>query len=137
MSQRITINLPDLLYQKLSQAADLAQQPLDDIIIQSLGHTLPPLLEEIPPTYQADVYPLLGFTVQALQEEAQKTFPSAQWAEYEALLTARKERPLSQAEQIKLDNLRYQADLLTLRKGYAALLLKRQGYAVPALDAVT
>jgi hypothetical protein len=134
MSQNITINLPESLYELLNQAAQLTQQPLESIIAQSLGHTLPPLLEEIPPAYQAEVYPLLSFDVNDLQQEVKKTFPANQWAEYEALLLAKKDRSLSQLEQAKLDTLRKQADVLTLRKGYAALLLKRRGYAVPIFD---
>lgn len=133
MSQKITINLPDPLYHKLTQAADLAQQPLDIIIAQSLDHTLSPLLEEIPPPYQADVYPLLEMDAGGLQQEVQRVFPLAEWTEYETLLAEKKIRPLDQIEQTRLDDLRYRADLLTLRKGYAALLLKRQGYTVPAL----
>lgn len=32
-----------------------------------------------------------------------------------------------------LDRLRWEADILTLRKGYAAVLLKRRGYQLPSL----
>ncbi len=37
------------------------------IVEQSLSHSRPPLLEEIPPAYQPDVYPLL-FVSAALAE---------------------------------------------------------------------
>jgi hypothetical protein len=41
---------------------------------------------------------------------------------------------LSAAEEKRLAALRREADILTLRKGYAMVLLRRRGYAAPALD---
>jgi hypothetical protein len=59
MSQTLTIRIPDALFNQLKRAAELARQPADTIIAQSLAHSLPPLLEEIPFQYQPDVFPLL------------------------------------------------------------------------------
>ena len=59
MTQTITINLSDRLYRQLQQVAKLSSQPLEAIVAQSLVHSLPPLLEDIPREYQPDVYPLL------------------------------------------------------------------------------
>ena len=132
MPQVVTINLPDELYQLLQQAAKLAQQPLETIVAQSLAHSLPPLLNDIPQTYQADVYPLLTMTDAELQDEVRKTFPPDRWANYETLLEQKKERALSPKETASLDQLRREADLMTFRKAYAAVLLKRQGYNIPA-----
>jgi hypothetical protein len=131
MSQALTINLPDDIYQQLQQAAKLAQQPLETIVAQSLAHSLPPLLEEIPQAYQADVYPLLAMTDTELQDEVRKTFPRDRWATYEILLEQKKERDLSPQERARLDQLREEADLITFRKAYAAVLLKRRGYRMP------
>ncbi|MCA9998897.1 MAG: hypothetical protein KDE56_24205, partial [Anaerolineales bacterium] len=99
----------------------------------SLAHSLPPLLEDIPLIYQADVYPLLQMNRAQLQTEAQQTFPPEQWEKYEYLLAKKKETPLTPDEQAMLDRLRWEADILTLRKGYAAVLLKRRGYQLPSL----
>ena len=132
MSRILTINLPDELYQQLQQAAKLAQQPLETIVAQSLAHSLPPLLEDIPQTYQADVYPLLTMTDAELQDEVRKTFPPDRWADYETILEQKKERFLSPKEIARLDQLRREADLVTFRKAYAAVLLKRRGYRIPA-----
>jgi predicted transcriptional regulator len=59
MSQTITITLSESLYKQLQRAAELSHQPTETIIAQSLAHTLPSLLEDIPVEYQPDVYPLL------------------------------------------------------------------------------
>jgi hypothetical protein len=70
---------------------------------------------------------------EALRNEIQRTLSNDSWAEYEALLQREKAQALAPAEQSRLDELRYQADLLTLRKGYAAVLLKRRGQRIPDL----
>jgi len=133
MTQAITFQLSDNLYTRLKRAAELARQSMGNIIEQSLTHILPPLLEEIPAEYQADVYPLLQMNRVELQKEAQRVFSAGRWARYETLLNKKKSEPLTAAEQAQLDALRREADALTFRKGYAAVLLKRRGYRPPSL----
>jgi hypothetical protein len=134
MTQAITINLPDKLYKQLQRAAELAHQPVEIIIMQSLTHSLPPLLEDIPVDYQPDVYPLLRMSEADLRKEVSRVFPADRWAEYETLLDKKKTNPLTPEEQTRLDVLRREADILTFRKGYAAVLLKKQGYSLPTLE---
>jgi hypothetical protein len=92
------------------------------------------MVEEIPAEYQADVYPLLQMDETALQREVRRLFPTEQWAEYDALLEKKKREELTGKEQVRLGALRREADVLMLRKGYAAVLLKRRGYHVPTVD---
>jgi hypothetical protein len=137
MSQTITINLSDTLYKQLKRAAELSRQPTEAIVIQSLTHTLPALLEEIPAQYQPDIYPLLQMSDADLQQEANGTFPPERWAEYEVLLERKKTGPLTTGEETRLDTLRREADVLMFRRGYAAILLKRRGYRLPTLRELT
>jgi hypothetical protein len=81
MSQTLIIRIPDALFNQLKRAAELARQPADTIIAQSLAHSLPPLLEEIPFQYQPDVFPLLQMNDANLQSEMSRTFPPERWAE--------------------------------------------------------
>jgi len=134
MSQTITIQLPDTLFGQLKRAAELFRQPTETLIAQSLAHSLPPLLEEIPFQYQPDVFPLLQMTDAELQSEMSRTFPSERWVEYEALLARKKTGALTSAEEELLATLRREADVLTFRRGYAAVLLKRRGYRLPTLQ---
>lgn len=131
--QIITVEMTDTLYQQLWRASELTRQPIGALVVQSLTHSLPPLLEDIPEEYQADVYPLLAMSDAELQAEARKRFSADQWAEYETLLSKKKLASLSTNEGERLDTLRRAADVLTLRKGYAAVLLKRRGYQLPTL----
>lgn len=130
--QAVTIKLPNEIYEQLKRTAELSSQPLDTVVAQSLSHSLSPLLEDIPPTYQREVYPLLEMNDLALQKEVERIFPAETWAEYESLLQINKGRALTSNENGRLQELRYQADLLTFRKAYAAVLLKRRGNEIPS-----
>jgi glycerophosphoryl diester phosphodiesterase len=134
MTHAITIELSDTLFDQLKRTAELTQRPLERLVTQSLVQTITPLIEDIPADYQRDVYPLLEMDENALRAETQRVFPAEQWAAYEALLTKKKDAPLTNAEAAQLAQLRRQADLLMLRKGYAALLLQRRGHRPTALD---
>ena len=46
MPQKIEVTLSNTTYNMLKQAAILFEQPPEDIVAQSLIHSLPPLLEE-------------------------------------------------------------------------------------------
>ena len=134
MSQTITIDLPDPLFKQLKRAAELFRQPTETIIAQSLAHSLPPLLEEIPFQYQPDVFPLLQMNDADLRQEMSRAFPPERWVEYETLLDKKKTGALTSAEEQRLDTLRREADILMFRRGYAAVLLKRRGYPLPTLQ---
>ncbi|HFE67650.1 MAG TPA: hypothetical protein ENJ93_10350 [Chloroflexi bacterium] len=128
----ITIELSEPLFEKLQRAARLTKQPVEMLVEQSLAVSLPPLLEDVPAEYQKDVFPLLKMDVADLQQEVQRVFPPERWRRYETLLEKKRETGLTEAERDELVALRREADVLTLRKGYAAVLLKRRGYHVPA-----
>jgi hypothetical protein len=133
MSQAITIQLSDQVYQQLMLAASRFQLPTEAIIQNSLKHTLPPLFQEIPEEYQGDVFPLLAMDDRELQQEVQRTFAPARWEQYENLLERKKNMPLTEQEQQNLAQLRREADVLTFRRSYAAVLLKRRDYPLPPL----
>lgn len=134
MSRAITVEISDSLYDQLERTAELSRRPIDTIVEQSLFHSLPPLLRDVPEVYQADVYPLLEMDQAALRTEANRTFPPKRWASYGALLEKRKEIPLTKAEEAALSTLRREADILMYRKAYALLLLKRRGYHMPTIN---
>lgn len=128
MTHAITINVSDALYQQLYQAASLFQQPTEAIILDSLRHTLPPIFEDIPVGYQNDVFPLLAMNDQELLQESRRVFPSEHWQSYESLLEQKKLGQLLSDDEQALQALIREADVLTFRRSYAAVLLKRRGY---------
>lgn len=100
-------------------------------MLRSLNHTLSPLLDEIPVQYHADVFPLFEMDDQALQQELRQVFLPERWARYETLLDRKKTAPLTEEEKRQLAELRREADIVMYRRSYAAVLLKRRGYALP------
>lgn len=134
MAHAITVEISDDFYDQLQRTAELIQRPLDSIVKEGLVHTVSPLVEDIPVPYQRDLYPLLAMDEIALMREAKAIFPMDRWEQYEALLEQKKERSLRRDEETNLDELRREADIFMLRKGYAALLLKRRGYHSPTID---
>ncbi len=128
MSKTITINVPDKLYSQLQRTAELSGQPLESLVTQSLAYSVPPLLEEIPLTYQSEIYALLQMNDTALHREAISVYPPEQWSEHKDLLSQKKLRELTTAEQNRLEVLQREANILTLRKSYAVLLLNRRSY---------
>jgi hypothetical protein len=126
MTQTIAINLPDTLYRQLKRAAELFRQPTETIIASSLAHSLPPLLDEIPVQYQPDVFPLLQMNDAGLEQEMRRVFSQERWRECETLLDKKKAESLTSEEAARLDTLRREADVLTFRRGYAAVLLKQR-----------
>lgn len=78
MSQAVTNEIPDRLFEQLKRTAEISNRPIEDIIETSLAQSLLPLLEDIPAEYQTDVYPLLEMNVSQLQEEARRVFPAEQ-----------------------------------------------------------
>ena len=134
MAHAITVEISDTLYDQLKRTAELVQRPLDAIVKEGLVHTVSPLVEDIPAAYQHDLYPLLTMDETALMREAKAIFPIERWERYEALLEQKKEHPLDKAEETLLNELRREADVFMLRKGYAVLLLKRRGYHSPTIN---
>ncbi len=69
-----------------------------------------------------------------LKREMSRVLPPKHGAEYESLLDRKRSGALTSAEEKRLDALRREADVLTFRKGYAAVLLKRRGYRLPPIE---
>jgi hypothetical protein len=82
----------------------------------------------IPVGYQDNVLPLLAMDDQALFEESRRVFPLDCWQRYESLLEQKKTGSLSPDDEMALQTLRREADVLTFRRSYVAVLLKRRGY---------
>ena len=67
------------------------------------------------------------------QQVADAIVPAEQSEHYAALCEKRRAGTITAPEQAILDQLSQEADLLTLRKAYAAVLLKWRGHRLPTL----
>jgi hypothetical protein len=129
--QAITLHLPERLYQRLTEAADAAQQPLDAVVLQSIHTGLPPSLEGVPERYRADLRALSQMSDEMLWQIARSDLDDAKAAMYETLLEKNQREEMDEADRTRLATLREEADVLMLRRSFAYALLKWRGHRIP------
>jgi hypothetical protein len=129
----LTIQLSAAAARRLRRVAEIAGRPVDEIAAETLSAGLPPLLEDVPGRFQAELSPLEKLSSDALWTHLRAALSVEQTARYEALKALAAERQLSQPEAEEWEKLREEADRLMFRKAYAALLLKWRGERIPNL----
>jgi hypothetical protein len=131
--QGINLELPPALYQRLVEIAEASRQPLTDIVIQSIQTGLPPGLEHVPERFRDDLKALNQLGDDLLLDVVNRDLAKEKAELYEQLLAKNQQGTLAENERQTLDTLREEADLLMLRRAYAAALLKWRGHRVPTL----
>ncbi len=132
----ITIELPPAVFQQLEQIAVVTQQPIEQLVIQSVANNLPPMPTVSSMELQRE---LLGFQQQPLEQVlqvARSVMDEATGRRQAELLERNQDEPLTAEEQQELTELRELADGLMLRKAYAWAVLKWRGYPIPALNSL-
>ena len=132
-TETLTIHLPVQAAHRLRRVAEIAQRSIDEVISDTLQSNLPPLLEDVPLAFRAELAQLETWSNEALRQQVFATLDSANSDRYDDLLATMETGPLSDSEKKELSDLRNQADRLMYRKVYAALLLKWRGERVPTL----
>jgi hypothetical protein len=131
---QLTINLPDAAFQRLSRLAKLTNQPLSDLVIQSIAGNLPPALETAPVEIQAELLTLQILSVDELRQIAQSQIPSVQQERHIALLERNQENLLTAEDQRELQELSLAADQLMLKKAHACAILRWRGQPIRDLN---
>lgn len=132
-SDTVTIHLPDGLHRRLERLADLTKQPLEGLIVKTLSANLPPLPDDLPPASRDALQALESLSDDELWQRTQATFPEDQYTRLTQLRERQHEGTPSADERKELDRLMAAADLLTLEKAYAAVLLRWRGHRLPSL----
>jgi hypothetical protein len=132
--QAITLHLPDRLYQRLAEVADASQQPLGDVVLQSIRVGLPPSLERVPERFRDDLRALNRLSDEVLWQVARGDIKEDKAVLYEALLEQNSRGELDEAGRAMLTTLREEADLLMFRRSFVcALLMRWRGHRIPSL----
>jgi predicted transcriptional regulator len=132
-TQRVTIELPEAIFHRFVQIAEATQQPLEDLIAQSVVSNLPPSAENAPLEMRAELMEMQTFNVDELLAIAQTQADAVQHEHHVKLLEKNQAGLMSPEEQNELTNLRLKADRLMLRKAYAWSILRWKGCKVPPL----
>jgi len=132
----ITIHLPDHLYHRLERMAELTGQPLEGVIVRTLSSNLPPLPDDLADDLRDALQEMERLRDDELWQLTHAAFPKEGYARLTSLRVQRRDRTLDAGERAELDRLLREADLLTLQKAYAAVLLKWRGHRLPPLSAL-
>ena len=133
MTQALTIQLPETIYQHLQTVASVSKQSLEQLIHQSLQGNLPPLMPRVGIDMQADFLAMQTVSIPELKQIALSQIEPKTQSRHVNLLEKNSQGTITNEKQRELAELRHHADQLTLRKAYAWALLRWRGYPMPKL----
>jgi hypothetical protein len=132
----ITIELPEHIFQQLTQIAETIKRPLAEIVAQSVVSNLPPKIDRAVPELQPELLRMQNLSDPELLSIAQSVVSPEQQHHHEQLLAKNASSALSDSEQQELAKLRSTLDQLTVYKAYAWALLRWRGHRLPALSEI-
>jgi hypothetical protein len=100
--------------------------------LQTLSASIPALPDDLPSTTQDALSALESLSDDELRQVAQSMMPTDQYDRLSELREQRRAGTLSETDEQALAQLMQAADLLTLRKAYAAVLLTWRGHPLSA-----
>lgn len=136
-TETMTIQVPELLYRRLERLAALTHRPLESLVVQTLSSNIPPLPDDLPTPTRDALTALEGLSDDALWQIVRSSVPEEQHEQFAQLREKRRAGMIASDEQMILDRFTQEADLRTLRKAYAAVLLKWRGHRLPTLAEIS
>ncbi|MEM8642307.1 MAG: hypothetical protein AAGG51_26345 [Cyanobacteria bacterium P01_G01_bin.54] len=131
---QLAIDLPPSAFEHLSRLAQLTNQSVADLVVQSITGNLPPTVETAPVEVQPELLALQTLSVDQLRQVAQGQVPHEQQVRQMALLAQNQEDRLTAAEQAELQKLMLAADQLMLKKAHACAVLRWRGQPIRNLS---
>ncbi|MEK7729311.1 MAG: hypothetical protein AAB354_12935 [candidate division KSB1 bacterium] len=133
MTQTITLELPDVIFQPAQRMAEATRRSLTEVLVGALRASLPPV-EGLPSAQTTELIDLESLSDDALQQIMISRVPVEQQRKLSRLLRKKKISRLTVSEQNNLNALQHEADLVMLRKARAAILLRFRGHRLPTLS---
>lgn len=125
--QSITLTLPEIIYERLRQAALAMRLPLDDVLVHALQVGSPPSWEDAPAQFQPDLAALDRLSDDDLWRIMRSTQLNQNWSRHHELLEENANGTITPSGRAELERLRTEADRFVLRKAHAAALLRWRG----------
>ena len=132
MTQTITLNLPDRLYEPIQRIAKATNRSVEMVLLTALQTSLPSL-EGLPEDLIQELAELETLDNHHLRQIMLEMVPFEQQRQLESLLHRNQAGKLTKAERETLTLLQKEADRVMLRKARAAVLLRFRGQRVPTL----
>lgn len=127
----VTLQLPEYLYVRLQHAAQAMRQPLNEVLVRAVEVGSPPVWDDAPAAFQADLAALDRLDDESLWRVARSTQLDQDASRYQELLDKNANGTILAGERAELTDLRIEADRFMLRKARAAALLRWRGHQVP------
>jgi len=127
----VTLQLPEYLYVRLQHAAQAMRQPLNEVLVRAVEVGSPPVWDDVPAAFQADLAALDRLDDESLWRVARSTQLDQDASRYQDLLDKNANGIITAGERAELTDLRIEADRFILRKAHAAALLRWRGHQVP------
>ncbi len=131
-SQSITIQLPEPVYQHISQRAWRKQRTVEDEVLSVVVNTLP-TFDDLPADLADSLTQLRFLTDAELWQAARTTLPARESQQMQQLVIKQQQQGLTMREQRKAEDLLAHFHRTTLVRAQAALLLKERGYNIESL----
>lgn len=125
--QAITLNLPETVYEQIRQAAEKAQRPVDEVLVEAVT-AVAPVIGIAPEELRTALAQMAYLNDAALWQAARTTMTAEQRERLEALHDQQQRDGLTAEEQAEEQALLalYRETLLV--RAQAAVLLKQRGY---------
>ncbi|GAB1542490.1 hypothetical protein NUACC21_51640 [Scytonema sp. NUACC21] len=130
-TETITLQIPEILYQRLVNTAHAQRRPIEEVIIHALSVGSPPEWDDVPEEFQADLAALDKLDDNSLWQMVRSCKTADEMERYNFLLLRNSSGNITDAEKLELITLRHEADLFMLCKAQAAVLLRWRGHHVP------
>jgi len=127
----VTLQIPEILYQRLLNTARATQRPLEEIMLHAIKIGSPPEWDNVPAEFQAEIATLDKLDDNTLWQIALSQKTAADMKRYNVLLEGNQSDTLTDTERLELMALRQVADRFMLCKAQAAALLRWRGHRVP------
>lgn len=134
MSIAVTFTISEAAYDRIRQAAEVAAQPIEEVLRRRIEESFTAPLPTLPPDEEAELAALKLLSDDALWTIAAEQMPHIQQERQSELLNRNVRGQLTDAEQAELDELLRRGDRLMVRKAEAAALLTERGYKVMPHD---
>ena len=133
--QTVTLSIPEPIYQRARQAAEVLQRPLEDVIVDTLATTLP-TLDDVPAEVAPELAAMAHLSDEALQGLANNAMAEERQELLSHLLDEQGRGELDEARQRELAALMAEYGRAMLRRAKAVALLIARGRPVPALVSI-
>lgn len=131
MGHTVTVRLPEDIYSRLAQSAQVTNKPMEELVVQSVKAGLPPSVNDLPSDIRQECLALERLSDKQLWRVAESTLSAGRQRRYTHLLRKNQAGTSDERERQQLTQLGEEARRLTLRKAYAYALLKWRGHRIP------